>query len=411
MNLRAHGSRHSQRSTMPSADMSKRTRPIAPAFFDTDAILSLTEGWHAARCAPDQHLTPPSLDDLEWLPATVPGTAAAALQAAGLWRPGCSSDLDATDWWFRTSFHATPPAGREQVTLEFEGIATVAEVFLNGAKLLRAESMFAAHAIDVDDLLRGENELAIRCCALTPLLHRRRTPRARWRQRLVNGNLRFFRTMLLGRAPGFAPGPAAVGPWRPVRLTRRCVASIEQLKLRARIDDQDDACGELSVQAVLQMLDGDPIESVDVELSGPSGVHRAALELDHFPWRPDICSGSTAYSWRCAMVAAHPRRRSPARGPPACELHATSRDRKPRTRGLSKPRGRTAGARRHGRWPRPSHKQRAHLRPRSGVDASRSSRSCAKPGQAQSDTRACARRRHEHAPHPRHKCLREPNFL
>ena len=131
-------------------------------------------------------------------------------------------DFDAEDWWFRTSFEAEPAlAPGEQVRLCLDGIATVAEVFLNGELVLESDSMFAAHALDVGGRLSASNELAIRCRALAPLLGVRRRPRARWRTRLVaDGNLRFFRTMLLGRCPGIAPGPAAVGPWRPVRLER-----------------------------------------------------------------------------------------------------------------------------------------------------------------------------------------------
>ncbi len=77
--------------------------------------------------------------------------------------------------------------------------------------------MFAQHRVDLGERLREGNELAICFRALTPLLQARRKPRARWRTKLVAaGNLRFYRTMLLGRAPGFAPGPPVVGPWRPV---------------------------------------------------------------------------------------------------------------------------------------------------------------------------------------------------
>ena len=96
--------------------------------------------------------------------------------------------------------------------------------------------MFARSAVDVTALLAAENELAICCRALTPLLALARRPRARWRTRLVGeGGLRFFRTMLLGRAPGFAPGPAVVGPWRPVALERR-----------RRLDSADCACDPAS---------------------------------------------------------------------------------------------------------------------------------------------------------------------
>ena len=62
----------------------------------------------------------------------------------------------------------------------------------------------------------AHNELAICCRALAPLLAVRRRPRARWRTRLVaDGDLRFYRTMLLGPCPGLrarAGGGRAVAP-------------------------------------------------------------------------------------------------------------------------------------------------------------------------------------------------------
>jgi beta-mannosidase len=243
--------------------------------------LALLDGWEAARCSPGSHPDPGALDELEWLPARVPGTAAAALLDAGRWRPGEEIDLDAEDWWFRTSFQAGSAEAGEQLVLELDGIATVCEVFLNGVLVLRGDSMFATHALDVTTALRESNVLAIRCLALAPLLAERRKPRARWRTRLVEGNLRFFRTMLLGRAPGFAPSPAAVGPWRPVRLTRRRSLLVDELRLGARLEsEQADAAGLLAVDVRLRSLDGGQIEAVRLELDGPSGSHGAELELE-----------------------------------------------------------------------------------------------------------------------------------
>src|SRR5271167_4786608 len=68
--------------------------------------LVLGDGWEAAWCRPEAHTNPAALDELAWLPARVPGTAAAVLRDAGHGRPGDPSDLDAEDWWFRTSFDA-----------------------------------------------------------------------------------------------------------------------------------------------------------------------------------------------------------------------------------------------------------------------------------------------------------------
>lgn len=234
----------------------------------------LSSGWQVAATPPDADV---ELEQLSWSDARVPGTAAGAMRDAGCWRAGEARDFDAEDWWFRTSFAARPPGADEQLLLRLGGVATVAEVFLNGELVAQSDSMFAAHAIDVGERLRAVNELTIRCRALAPLLKLPRRPRARWRTRLVaDGNLRFFRTMLLGRAPGFAPGPAAVGPWREVRLERRRQVSVDAFELRTSLDGDD---GTLSVRGRLHLLGGFAASFAEVELRGPSGTHRAALAL------------------------------------------------------------------------------------------------------------------------------------
>ncbi len=252
-------------------------RQLAPApaqvLVEGHELHTLSEGWEAAATPAEQSAESP--DGASWWPARVPGTAAAVLRDAGAWQPGQPHDFDAEDWWFRTSFVAEPPAEDEQVVLCLDGIATVAEVYLNGERLLDSDSMFAAHALDVGSLLGAVNELEICCRGLGPLLRVRRRPRARWRTRLVaDGNLRFFRTMLLGRAPGFAPGPPAVGPWRGVRLERRRRIVVEHLALRASVAGNG---GSLTVDARLRRLDGASQTAVAVELSRGSQTWRAPL--------------------------------------------------------------------------------------------------------------------------------------
>ncbi|HEX4731678.1 MAG TPA: hypothetical protein VH299_10435 [Solirubrobacterales bacterium] len=258
---------------MPSAEL-----PLAPAGIHVEghARLDLTGAWLAAACAPDACATPAETEGLEWHPAQVPGTAAGALREAGLWDFADGRDFDAEDWWFRTAFEAPPAAGDELVLLRLDGVATVHEVFLNGERIGGGESMFAAAAIDVGSALReGGNELAIRCLALGPRLGARRKPRARWRTRLVDNRLRFHRTMLLGRCPGFAPGPAAVGPWRPVWIERRRTLAVAGLELRTRCEGTD---GVLSVAATVRGMGGFEVSAADVVVSG-SGEAEAALRV------------------------------------------------------------------------------------------------------------------------------------
>ncbi len=231
---------------------------------DGHEIQPLDHGWEAAVTDGSETLT--------WRPARVPGTAAGVLRDAGLAFDG---DLDGQAWSFRTTFEAAPAAAGEEVVLRLDGVATLAEVELNGERLVDIESMFASHEIDVGGRLRGTNELVIHCLPLTPALEIARKPRARWRTNLVaDGRLRWFRTMILGRAPGFAPGPPVVGPWRPVWLARRRGVAVDALTVRTSLDGDD---GVLHVEGALRSLTGSSPDSIRVELDGPSGHHGVAL--------------------------------------------------------------------------------------------------------------------------------------
>jgi beta-mannosidase len=197
--------------------------------------MEIVEGWEVAPSPPGAYATPDELKDMDWRPARVPGTAAVAVGADG-------RDFDAEDWWFRCRFAV--PAGwvGHALALELDGIATVSEAFLDGELILTSSSMWESHVAELTGALSpaGEHELVIACRALGPLMTVRRRPAARWRTRVVNaGNLRWYRTMVFGRSPGFAPGPAPVGPWRPVRLVSREERGIESLALRTRIEGDE----------------------------------------------------------------------------------------------------------------------------------------------------------------------------
>ncbi len=233
----------------------------------------LSAGWWAAPCEPDACAAPSATEGLDWVAATVPGTAAAALRDAGRWAVGDGRDFDAEDWWFRTSFEAPAAAPGEQVLLRLDAVATVHEVFLNGELIGAGDSMFAAATIDLGERFReGENELAIRCLALQGQLGRRRKPRAHWRAQLADNRLRFFRTMLLGRCRGFAPGPATVGPWRPVWIERRRGLVVDGFSLRPRCEGD---AGVLAVQVRGHMLDGAEVSGADLVLTGPDQTRTA----------------------------------------------------------------------------------------------------------------------------------------
>ncbi len=105
-------------------------------------------------------------------------------------------------------------------TLEIGGIATVWDVLVNGDVVASGRSMFERRDVPVT-LVAGANAVEVVVHPLTALLDEApRKPRARWRTMVTDEpRLRWARTQVIGRAPGFAPGPPVVGPYRPVVLS------------------------------------------------------------------------------------------------------------------------------------------------------------------------------------------------
>lgn len=152
------------------------------------------------------------------------------------------------DWWFRCQVDVGQPLPDERRTLTFDGIATVADVFVGDTLVLQSRSSFLRQSVDLSDDVVGVVEIAVCCRALEPLLEQQRRPRARWRTKLAHPNLRFFRTPLLGRTPGIAPDAPVAGLWRPVRFDRRRVLSVTSLRVRASLDGD---VGTVSVRAAV----------------------------------------------------------------------------------------------------------------------------------------------------------------
>src|SRR5262245_47039232 len=174
--------------------------------------------WSCCAHPPGSIAHPKLLDDTDsrWMRAVVPGTVASTLQVSGQWTLGQPLDTDASDWWYRTTIDAHDL--EHACNLVFEGLATRAEIWLNGKHLLTTDNMFRRYRLDVTPHLKAHNELAIVFRSLTADLGKKR-PRPRWKTNLVNHQqLRWQRTSLLGRISGWTPSVAPVGPWRAVRV-------------------------------------------------------------------------------------------------------------------------------------------------------------------------------------------------
>ena len=106
----------------------------------------------------------------EWLPATVPGTVHQDLiDNDKLINPffGMNEEkvqwVEKEDWQYRTTFTLTKEQlARQAAVLNFEGLDTYAEIYLNGSLLKRTDNMFVGYQIPVKDVLReGENRLQV----------------------------------------------------------------------------------------------------------------------------------------------------------------------------------------------------------------------------------------------------------
>ena len=111
----------------------------------------------------------PNVTPLDWLPATVPGHVQLDLMKQGI-LPDVfrrrfefgSQWVDAVGWSYRVHFEWADRLDAPRQVLRFEGLDTIATVWLNGAKLAAHDNMHVPLEVDVSNrLLTGANELRI----------------------------------------------------------------------------------------------------------------------------------------------------------------------------------------------------------------------------------------------------------
>lgn len=102
-----------------------------------------------------------------WYPATVPGTVHTDLLANGIIEDpfvGLNERgvqwVDKEDWVYQTTFNVDEKILKKtNIQIEFEGLDTYADVYLNDSLIIKADNMFRRWNADVRSLLRLENNL------------------------------------------------------------------------------------------------------------------------------------------------------------------------------------------------------------------------------------------------------------
>jgi beta-mannosidase len=272
-----------------------------------EPVLAL-ERWEMARASARSIADPDALRsaDLAWIGVPVPGTVAGAMRDAGTWTVDDAFDFDAHDWWFRTTFDAAPSV---RAHLHFGGIATIASVWLNGELVLESSNMFVEHVIESS--LLATNEVVVCCRSLNDHLAVRR-PRPRWKTRLVEAQqLRWVRTTLLGRMPGWAPPAPPVGMWRAVEIH---AADAARVNITSLVAGHDGERGTIDLSAtvdrgarpeVARLRVGDAVTLLDVAASDDGWTLSGRLEAPGAaPWFPSTHGDPVLYPMTLSLESA-----------------------------------------------------------------------------------------------------------
>jgi beta-mannosidase len=125
----------------------------------TEIQIPLNSGWQFKQS-----------DKSEWLMAHVPGTVHTDLLDNGLiedpyYRTN-EKDLqwiEKADWEYKTSFNVNSEIiTKDHIIIDFQGLDTYADVFLNDTLILKANNMFRSWSVDVSHIVKiGENKLRI----------------------------------------------------------------------------------------------------------------------------------------------------------------------------------------------------------------------------------------------------------
>lgn len=165
---------------------------------------------------------------LEWLPTKVPCTVAKALQPLQPFDLTALPALHDSDFWYLREI-----SGQGEYVVRFDGLATVAEIYLDGQLLATSTSMYVPVRLSVQ--LHGTHKLHVVFRSLRVYMQGLKPRRARWRVAMVSDqSLRAVRTTLLGHMPSWCPAVDTVGPWQPIALLP--AGAVDDVRLRATVD-------------------------------------------------------------------------------------------------------------------------------------------------------------------------------
>ncbi|MQY80488.1 MAG: glycoside hydrolase family 2 protein [Bacteroidetes bacterium] len=261
-------------------------------------------------------------DKYEWLPATIPGTVHTDLLNNGkiedpYYRLNEKDQqwIDKADWEYQTTFNVTSGImAKNNIWLEFMGLDTYADIYLNGQKILTADNMFREWRVDCKEFLRkGENVLRVYLASPIKIglekLEANGYGLPAVNDQSENGELGDKKVSVFTRKAGYhfgwdwGPRLVTSGIWRPVFLKAWNKTRIENLyivrnevsdmsaKMTAEFEISSDENqelrlaiaveGKILVERIIEVTKGTSISKVDFKILNPKLWWSAGLGEQH----------------------------------------------------------------------------------------------------------------------------------
>ncbi len=152
--------------------------------------------------------------------------------------------ISETDWEYETTFAVTDSLfNKPHHQLQFDGVDTYADVYLNGQLVLQTDNAFRRWNVDVSDLLKPSNVLLLKIRNHRDVENRLKTSEAFMppTDDMSDGKQRRVYTRRAQYQYGWDWAPRLITPglWRPVRLLSWDIAKIERSEVEM-IDLNDD---------------------------------------------------------------------------------------------------------------------------------------------------------------------------
>ncbi len=201
--------------------------------------LSLNGEWKLFYFEPGQGISKqvhlPEFAEREAIAVQVPGDVHTALIRAGILpdpyydeHPEACGWVEDYEWWYRTRFIVPPDMQGERFDLVFEGLDTLADIYLNGEKIGSAQNMFTPYRFDVTNRLRQGEENLLAICFHPVVLEAEKKDVSRYWAAFYKPRV-WVRKAQMNWGWDWGPRFVTVGVWRPVRLEAYRVARIASL--------------------------------------------------------------------------------------------------------------------------------------------------------------------------------------